>query len=147
MYLSINLFSVFFFFISVYIIEGKLDPEDDILYDTFPKGFMWGVASSAYQVEGGWDEGGKGLSNWDVWTQDPESGHVSDKSNGNVAADTYHKYKEDVNIVADMGLHVFRMSIAWARILPTGIGKVNREVSLFLVTIDQGLVRFTLDLL
>ena len=109
-------------------LEGRLVPEDELLYDLFPEGFIWGAATSSYQAEGGWNEGGKGLNNWDVWTEDPESGHVSDKSNGQVAADSYHKYKEDVKLIADMGLDVYRLSISWARIIPDGVGEVNQEV-------------------
>ena len=82
----------------------KLVAEEELLYDTFPEGFIWGVASSAYQVEGGWEEGGKGLSNWDVWTLD--ANHTSDHSSGQVAADSYHHYKEDVKLAADIGVQV-----------------------------------------
>ena len=96
--------------------EGKLVPEEELLYETFPEDFLWGVASSAYQVEGGWDEGGKGLSNWDVWTQDP--GNTEDHSTWQVAADSFNKYREDVQLVADMGVGVYRVSVAWARIIP-----------------------------
>ena len=110
------------------VLEAKLDPEDEMLYDKFPEGFLWGAATSSYQVEGGWNDGGKGLNNWDVWTQDPDSGHVSDKTNGQVAADSYHKYKEDVQLIADMGLDVYRMSISWARIIPDGVGEINQQV-------------------
>ena len=109
--------------------EGKLVPEDDILYENFPDNFLWGAATSSYQVEGGWDEGGKGLNNWDVWTEDPESGHVSDKSNGQISADSYHKYKEDAQLIADMGLDVYRLSISWARIIPDGVGTINQQVN------------------
>ena len=110
------------------VLEAKLDPEDEMLYDKFPEGFLWGAATSSYQVEGGWNDGGKGLNNWDVWTQDPDSGHVSDKTNGQVAADSYHKYKEDVQLIADMELDVYRMSISWARIIPDGVGEINQQV-------------------
>ena len=104
---------------------NQLVPEEDLLYDVFPKGFLWGVGTSAYQVEGGWDEGGKGLSNWDVWTN--TSGTISDGSDGRVAADSYHKFREDVGLVAGMGLNVYRFSIAWARVMPEGTGPINME--------------------
>ena len=68
----------------------------------------------------------KGLSNWDVWTQDPT--HVSDQSTGQIAADSYHNYKDDVKLISDMGMNVYRLSIAWARIIPNGLGDVNQEV-------------------
>ena len=112
----------------IQVLEGKLDPEDEMLYDKFPQGFMWGAATSSYQVEGGWNEGGKGLNNWDVWTQDPDSGHVSDKSNGQVSADSYYKYKEDIKLISDMGLDFYRLSISWSRIVPNGVGEINQEV-------------------
>ena len=93
-------------------------------------------------MEGGWDEDGKGLSNWDKWTEDPShttdgsSGKVfffSSKksiSNGKVSADSYHKYKEDVQLAADMGVGVYRVSVAWSRIVPEGLGAVSPEVGL-----------------
>ena len=122
-------FLIFFILlITTKYIETKLVPEDELLYDKFPTDFMWGAATSSYQVEGGWNEDGKGLNNWDVWTQDSESGHVSDKSNGQISADSYHKYKEDIKLIADMGLDVYRLSISWARIIPNGEGVVNPEV-------------------
>merc|ERR1711892_1544855 len=106
-------------------VQAKLIPEEDLLYETFPDDFLWGVASSAYQVEGGWDEGGKGLSNWDVWTQDPNN--TADQSSGQIAADSFHKYKEDVQLVADMGVGAYRVSVNWARIIPEGVGEINKE--------------------
>ena len=73
------------------------DNEEPLLYGKFPDGFQWGVATASYQIEGGWDEGGKGLSIWDVFTR-PGSGHIDDDSDGTVACDSYHKYKEDVQV-------------------------------------------------
>jgi len=104
---------------------GQLDPEEPLLMGTFPDTFQWGVASSAYQVEGGWQEGGKGLSNWDLWTEDPT--HTEDGSSGQVAADSFHKYKEDVKLVAGMGVDVYRVSIAWSRVLPGGLGEASPQ--------------------
>jgi len=104
-------------------------PEEELLYDTFQEEFMWGVATSAYQIEGGWDQDGKGLSNWDVWTQNKTNGHVTDGTDGKMAADSYHKYKEDIALIHTLGLGVYRFSIAWARVIPDGIGEVN-EVGL-----------------
>ena len=126
-----GLIAIFVFTSNPYphLTEGKLVPEDEILYANFPDNFLWGAATSSYQVEGGWDEGGKGVNNWDVWTEDPESGHVSDKSNGQISADSYHKYKEDVQLIADMGLDVYRLSISWARIIPDGVGTINPQVN------------------
>jgi len=126
------LFKKNIFFFTLFLLQspekkanGKLVPEEELLYDTFPDNFLWGVASSAYQVEGGWDEDGKGLSNWDVWTQD--TNNVADQSSGQIAADSYHKYKEDVKLAADIGVGTYRVSVAWARIIPQGIGNLNQE--------------------
>lgn len=83
----------------------------------FPDGFLWGSASSAYQVEGAWNEGGRGLTNWDVYTQ---TMRMANGETGNVAIDQYHRYAEDVQLMADAGVKVYRFSVAWARIYPTG---------------------------
>lgn len=87
----------------------------------FPKNFYWGASTSAFQVEGAWSEDGKGLSIRDVMPV-PEG-----LSNIKVAADHYHRYKEDFKLFADLGLKMYRFSIAWTRILPEGIGKVNQK--------------------
>ncbi|XP_057841268.2 coniferin beta-glucosidase-like [Cryptomeria japonica] len=90
----------------------------------FPPNFMFGTASSAYQYEGAWREGGKGLSNWDAFTHSP--GRVEDGSNGDVADDQYHHYLEDIELMASLGLDTYRFSISWSRILPDGNGKINQ---------------------
>ena len=77
--------------------------EEDLLYDYFPDDFKWGAATAAYQVEGGWNEDGKGESMWDVFTK--IEGNIKDGSSGDVACDSYHKYKEDVQLLSDMGSH------------------------------------------
>jgi 6-phospho-beta-glucosidase len=89
----------------------------------FPKDFLWGAASAAYQVEGAWNEDGKGPSNWDVYVRFP--GTTFKGTNGDVAVDHYHRYKEDVALMAQMGLKAYRFSIAWTRIFPKGRGEVN----------------------
>ncbi|KAL8542382.1 hypothetical protein ACS0TY_003303 [Phlomoides rotata] len=94
----------------------------------FPPGFVFGAASAAYQVEGAVSEGGRGPSIWDTYTHKfPEK--IADKSNGDVANDFYHLYKEDVKLIKYLGLDAFRMSISWSRILPRGTlkGGVNKE--------------------
>jgi beta-glucosidase len=92
---------------------------------TFPKDFVWGCATSAYQIEGAWNEDGKGPSIWDSFTRIP--GKITDGANGNIATDHYHRYKEDVALMAEMGLRAYRFSTAWSRILPDGIGPVNQK--------------------
>jgi beta-glucosidase len=90
---------------------------------TFPDGFSWGVATAAYQVEGAWDEDGKGPSIWDTFAHTP--GKIANGDTGDVANDHYHRYKEDVGLTKDIGANAYRFSIAWPRILPEGTGKPN----------------------
>lgn len=89
----------------------------------FVKDFLFGAASASYQVEGAWNEDGKGLSNWDVFSKIP--GKTLEGTNGDVAVDHYHKYKEDIKLMAEMGLESYRFSISWPRIIPDGVGEVN----------------------
>jgi beta-glucosidase len=92
-------------------------------FNRFPKDFLWGTATSAYQIEGAWNEDGKGPSIWDVFSH--QKGRVVNGETGDVAADHYHRWREDVGIMADMGLKAYRFSIAWTRVLPQGVGAVN----------------------
>ncbi|KAG9443794.1 hypothetical protein H6P81_015134 [Aristolochia fimbriata] len=92
--------------------------------EDFPSYFVFGAGTSAYQVEGAVDEDGRSPSIWDVATH---SGRALFKDNGDVAADHYHKYKEDVKLMADIGLEAYRMSISWSRLLPDGRGLINPQ--------------------
>ncbi|KAL2503263.1 Beta-glucosidase 17 [Forsythia ovata] len=102
--------------------------QDKIKRSDFPKDFMFGSATSAYQVEGAWNAGGKGMSNWDSFTQ-RKPGKIADGSNGCVAIDQYNQLKEDVALIKKLGLDSYRFSIAWTRILPGGrlCGGINKE--------------------
>lgn len=90
---------------------------------SFPKDFLWGASSSSAQVEGAFDVDGKGLTTWDYDKKKINPGTCSFK----YASDFYHHYKEDIALMAEMGFKVFRMSIAWARIMPSGEGEVNQK--------------------
>ena len=92
---------------------------------SFRKDFVWGAATASYQVEGAAYEDGKGLNLWDVFCK--EDGHVYEHHTGDVACDQYHRYKEDVAIMKELGLKAYRFSVNWARILPEGTGKVNEK--------------------
>ncbi|MFZ5817055.1 MAG: GH1 family beta-glucosidase [Bacillota bacterium] len=89
----------------------------------FPKDFVWGAATASYQIEGAAHEDGRGLSIWDTFSRIP--GKVANGDTGDVACDHYHRYLDDVALMADLGLHSYRFSIAWPRIFPTGSGAVN----------------------
>jgi beta-glucosidase len=82
----------------------------------FPTAFYWGTATSAYQIEGAWNEDGKGLSIWDTYAHTPT---------GDVANDHYHRYREDVALMKDIGATAYRFSISWPRIFPEGTGQPN----------------------
>jgi beta-glucosidase len=89
----------------------------------FPKDFAWGAATSAYQIEGAWNVDGKGESICDHWTH--TTGTIKNNDNGDVAADHYHRYNEDVDLMKAMGLRSYRFSVAWTRVQPTGRGPAN----------------------
>ena len=89
----------------------------------FPEGFLWGAATSAYQVEGAVREDGRSPSIWDTLCRVP--GAIRDGHTGDVADDQYHRYPEDVALMAALGLQAYRFSVAWSRVLPAGRGAVN----------------------
>src|SRR5262245_50632105 len=85
----------------------------------FPKGFYWGVGTSSYQIEGAWNEDGKGVSIWDTYAHTP--GKIKNNDTADVANDHYHRYKEDVGLMKqELGANAYRFSIAWPRIFPEG---------------------------
>ena len=89
----------------------------------FPDGFVWGAATASYQIEGAVSEDGRGPSIWDTFAHTP--GRIADGENGDVADDHYHRYAEDIRLLADLGLKAYRFSIAWPRVIPTGSGATN----------------------
>jgi len=91
----------------------------------FPEDFIWGSATSSFQIEGATDEDGRGESIWDRFCEKP--GAISDKTNGKVACDHYHRYKDDVALMSELKLAAYRFSIAWPRIFPNGGGAVNSK--------------------
>jgi beta-glucosidase len=91
----------------------------------YPKDFHWGCATASYQIEGGAKDDGRGPSLWDVFSHTPGKTHNGDT--GDVADDSYHLYKQDVQLLKNLGVGVYRMSISWSRVFPTGKGEVNQK--------------------
>jgi beta-glucosidase len=89
----------------------------------FPAGFLWGVATAAYQIEGAWDQDGRSPSIWDTFARTP--GKVRNGDNGDIAVDHYHRWREDVRLLSDLGLNAYRFSTAWPRVQPGGAGPAN----------------------
>ncbi|WP_407179017.1 GH1 family beta-glucosidase [Bradyrhizobium sp. STM 3562] len=90
---------------------------------SFPSGFIWGTATSAYQIEGAVNEDGRGRSIWDTFSH--QAGHIADGTNADRANDHYHRYKEDVGLIKELGAKAYRFSIAWPRVFPEGAGAPN----------------------
>lgn len=88
-----------------------------------PPDFTWGVATSAYQIEGAVDEDGRSPSIWDTWSHIP--GHTAGDDTGDIACDHYHRWPEDIALLRDLGVNAYRFSLAWPRIVPDGDGPVN----------------------
>ncbi|GAA1013323.1 beta-glucosidase [Acrocarpospora pleiomorpha] len=103
--------------------HGKVEPSTQAHSVVFPDGFIWGAATASYQIEGAAREDGRGPSIWDTFARTP--GRVADGHTGDVACDHYHRYREDVGLMAGLGLGVYRFSTAWPRIVPDGSGPVN----------------------
>lgn len=111
--------------------------------DSFPKGFLWGAASAAYQVEGAADIDGKGPSIWDSFVKIPGKTYMG--TNGDIAVDHYHRYQEDVALMAEMGMKTYRFSVAWSRILPEGEGEVNEQGLQFYENLIDELIKHGIE--
>ncbi len=105
--------------------HGPLAPAAGALADRFPRGFVWGVATSAYQVEGAAHDDGRGDSIWDEFCRRP--GAIKDGSSGEHACDHYHRIDEDIDLIASLGANAYRFSIAWPRVQPLGAGAWNER--------------------
>ena len=92
---------------------------------SFPLGFAWGTATASYQIEGAVTAGGRQPSIWDTYAHTP--GAVDNGDNGDVADDHYHRYREDIGLLADLGVTHYRFSLAWPRLQPDGKGAINSE--------------------
>src|SRR5262245_36827937 len=92
-------------------------------WSSLPDGFVWGVATSAYQIEGAVDEDGRGPSIWDTFCRTP--GRVAGGETGDVACDHYHRFNGDLDLLADLGVDAYRLSVAWPRVQPSGQGRVE----------------------
>jgi beta-glucosidase len=103
--------------------EGEAKPAPGRHTAGFPNGFLWGTATSAYQIEGAVDQDGRGRSIWDVFAHTPDK--IADHSNADRASDHYHRYKEDVGLIKALGVKAYRFSIAWPRVFPEGTGEPN----------------------
>ncbi|SEG70896.1 beta-glucosidase [Thermomonospora echinospora] len=104
----------------------------------FPAGFRWGVATAAYQIEGGVAEDGRGVSVWDTFCREP--GRVRDGHTGDVACDHYHRWPEDLALLAGLGVDAYRFSIAWPRVQPDGRGPANPKGLDFYERLVDGLL-------
>jgi beta-glucosidase len=104
----------------------------------FPKDFVWGAATASYQIEGAWNEHGKGESIWDRFSHTP--GKVNNNDNGDVANDHYHLWRRDIKLMKLLGIKAYRFSISWARIFPNGRGKINQKGINFYSKLVDGLL-------
>lgn len=104
---------------------------------SFPDGFLWGVATSSYQIEGAVHDGGRGVSIWDTFSHTPGKVHAGE--NGDVACDHYHRYEEDLDILQSLGVKTYRFSVAWPRIFPER-GKLEQQGLDFYRKLVNGLI-------
>jgi beta-glucosidase len=104
----------------------------------FPPGFLWGAATAAYQIEGAWDADGKGPGIWDAFCR--IAGTIEDGCTAEVACDHYHRFEEDLDLLATLGARAYRFSVSWPRVLPEGTGRVNAAGLAFYDRLVDGLL-------
>jgi beta-glucosidase len=104
--------------------SGNLLKSVPLRKSDFGNDFKWGTATSAYQIEGAWDADGKGPSIWDTFSQKPKN--IKDGTNGNVSCDFYNRYPQDLRLLKELGFSVFRFSLSWSRLFPSGLGQPNQ---------------------
>jgi len=95
------------------------------IFMSFRKDFVWGTATASYQIEGAWNEDGRGLSVWDTFCH--ERGNVQEGHTGDVACDHYHRFREDIALMKTLGIRAYRFSLSWTRIFPKGVDEINTE--------------------
>jgi len=105
----------------------------------FKKDFVWGVATASYQIEGAAYEDGKGLNDWDMFCR--KEGTIWNSQTGDIACDHYHRYQEDIDIMKQIGINAYRMSINWSRVIPNGTGAVNEKGLAFYDKLIDGLLK------
>ncbi|CAL9781237.1 unnamed protein product [Musa acuminata subsp. burmannicoides] len=130
----------------LFLVQSLFSTTCALRRDQFPPSFLFGTSTSAYQIEGAYQEGNKSLSNWDVFTHSQE-GKIKDGSNGDVAADHYHIYMEDIELMHSLGINSYRFSISWSRVLPRGrYGKINPTgIAFYNNLIDSLLLRGSIE--
>jgi len=118
------------------LMQTRQDPA--LKRQDFPSDFIWGVATSAYQIEGAADTEGRGPSVWDAFCE--QAGKIADGSSGRVACDHYHRYAQDLDLMASLGVNAYRFSISWPRVQPDGRGAWNEAGFAFYERLIQGLI-------
>ena len=109
----------------------------------FPKDFVWGAATASYQIEGAWNEDGKGESIWDRFSHTP--GKIDNADTGDVACDHYHHWADDIKLMKELGLQAYRFSVAWPRIFPNGRGVINQAGLDFYNRLVDGLLNENIE--